>query len=102
MKKQTEMVESFQMSNSDFMKNLSVSLDILDHEISEAREVDAICTGALCKAIENNIDELEKSIYSISEPRWASNSDSKEISRLRTKLHELYTKYRSLGEDWMN
>ena len=102
MKKQTEMVESFQMSNSDFMRNLGVSLDFLDHEIREARKVDAVCTGTWCKEIENNIDALENSIYSLSEPRWASNSDSREIRRLRTRLHDLYTKYRSLGEDWMN
>lgn len=97
MKKQTEMVESFQLTHSDFMKNLSVSIDLLDHEISEAKEVDTVCTGTWCKAIENNIDELANSLYSISEPRWVANSDSKELSDMRIRIHDLYTKYKALG-----
>ena len=97
MKKQTDMVESFQMTHRDFMKNLNVSLDILDHEISEAQEVDAVCTGAWCKAIENSIDELANSLYSISEPRWVSGVDSIHLRRMRTKIHNMYTKYRTLG-----
>lgn len=69
MKKQREMVESFQMAHVDFIKNFEVSLDILDHDIQEAKEIDSICTGTWCKAIENSIDELSNYLYSISEPR---------------------------------
>lgn len=98
MKKQKEMVESFQMAHRDFIKNLEVSLDILDHDISEAKEVDLVCTGTWCKAIENSIDELSNYLYSISEPRWVSDADSKQLHRMRTRIHDMYTKYRSLGD----
>lgn len=98
MRKQQEMVESFQMTHREFLRNLDASIDILDHDISEAKEVDTICTGSWCKAIENSIDELSNYLYSISEPRWVSNSDSKQLSRMRTRIHDMYTKYRAIGE----
>ena len=97
MRKQKEMVESFQMGHRDFMRNLNMSMDILDRDISEAKEVDAICTGGWCKAIENSIDELANYVYSISEPRWTTRSDSEHIRSMRIRIHDLYTKYRSLG-----
>lgn len=100
MRIQQEMVESFQMEHSAFMSYLDQSIDILDHDINEAREVDAICTGRWCKAIETSIDELANSLYSISEPRWIANSDSLQLSRMRTRIHDLYSKYRSFtGKD---
>ncbi len=97
MKKQKEMVESFQMTNRDFIKNLDVSLDILDHRISEAKEVDTNCTGTLCKAIENSINDLSNYLYSISEPRWGSNTESKQLSGMRTRIHDMYYKYRGVS-----
>lgn len=94
MKKQQEMVESFQMEHSAFIRNLDQSIDILDHDINAAGEVDAICTGSWCKAIENTIDELANSLYSISEPRWLAKGDSLHLGRMRTRIHDLYSKYR--------
>lgn len=91
-----EKVESFQMTHGNFMRSLDASLSILDHDIREAKEIDTICTGSWCKAIENSIDELSNYLYSISEPRWVPASDSKELYRLRTRIHDLYAKYRSL------
>lgn len=100
MKKQQEMVESFQMEHSAFIRNLDQSIDILDHDINAAGEVDAICTGPWCKAIENTIDELANSLYSISEPRFVADSGSRQLSRMRTRIHDLYSKYRCVaGKD---
>lgn len=96
MKKQQEMVESFQMAHRNFMDNLSKSLDILEHDIEEAREVDNVCTGRWCTAVESSLDELSKYIYSISEPRWVSDSDSKRLTGMRHRVHDLYAKYKSL------
>ncbi len=93
-----EKVESFQMTHRDFMRNLDASLDILDHDISEAKEIDTICTGTWCKAIENSIDELSNYLYSISEPRWVSTSESRELYRLRVRIRDLYAKYRGLKD----
>jgi hypothetical protein len=97
MRKQKEMVEAFQLGHRDFMRNLHTSLDILDRDISEAKEVDTICTGEWCKAVEISIDELANYVYSLSEPRWASKKDSQNIRRMRTRIHDLYLKYRSVG-----
>lgn len=100
MKKQQEMVESFQMEHSAFIRYLDQSIDILDHDINAAGEVDAICTGNWCKAIENSIDELANSLYSISEPRWLARDNSLNLSRMRTRIHDLYSKYRCVaGKD---
>lgn len=96
MKKQQEMVESFQMAHRNFMDNLSKSLDILEHDIEEAREVDSVCSGRWCTAVESSLDELSKYIYSISEPRWVSDSDSKRLTGMRHRVHDLYAKYKSL------
>lgn len=98
MRMQKEMVDAFHLGHGDFIRNLEDSLDILHHDIDESREVDTICTGTWCKAIENSIDELANMLYSISEPRWVSKKDSEEIRRLRTGIHDLYTKYRSLRD----
>ena len=97
MRTQKEMVESFQILHGDFVKNLDASLNILDHDINEAKEVDTICTGTWCKAIENSLDELSNYLYSISEPRWISAADSRQLHRMRTRIHDMYTKYRCLG-----
>jgi hypothetical protein len=98
MKTQKHMIESFQRTHGIFMQKLNESLDMLDHDISEAKEIDTICTGSWCKAIENSLDELSNYLYSISEPRWIPNSNSKQLSLMRIRLHDMYTKYRNLGE----
>ncbi len=102
MKKQQEMVESFQMAHRGFIKNLDDSLDILDLKITEAKEGAAICTGTLCKAIEDSINNLSNYLYSISEPRWVSNTESKQLGRMRTRIHEMYGKFRSPSGAVMN
>lgn len=96
MQKQTEMVESFLMAHREFVSNLEKSLDMLDKDINEASQMSTECTDEWCNATENVIDELAKSVYSISEPRWGSEEDSKHIVDLRHKVHDLYAKYRSV------
>lgn len=96
MKKQNEMVDSFQLNHKDFMTNLNTSLGNLDKDISEAKEIDTICTNEWCRAIERDIDDLANSIYSLSEPRWSCSGHSKKIRKLRSRLHDLYAKYRGL------
>jgi hypothetical protein len=54
-----------------------------------------ICTSEWCEATEHVIDDLSNSVFSISEPRWGSEEDSKRIRALRKRLHDLYAKYKS-------
>ena len=95
MKKQTEMVESFQMAHREYMKNLIICLEKLEKEFEESREIDEICSGEWCRAIELSLDEFAKELYSISEPRWVADDYSRTLRNMRRRLHDLYARYRS-------
>ena len=77
-----------------FVSNLEKSLEMLENGIDEASEMREICTSEWCVATEHVIDELSNSLYSISEPSWASEEDSKRIKALKKRLHDLYAKYK--------
>ncbi len=96
MAKQTMMVESFINAHRDFITNLDESLKLLEENINEAAEIGSICTGEWCNATEDILDEVAKFVYSISEPRWISDEDSKIIRQLRVRVHDLYAKYKRI------
>ena len=96
MQKQIDMENAMLMAHRDFVANLEKSIEMLDKDISEASEMTQICTDEWCLATEDVIDELHKCIYSISEPRWATNEDSKQIRSLRNRVRDLYAKYKSV------
>ena len=77
-----------------FASNLEKSLKMLEEGIDEASEMREICTSEWCVATEHVIDELSNSLFSISEPSWASEEDSKKIKALKKRLHDLYAKYK--------
>jgi len=52
------------------------------------------CTGEWCEATEHVIDELSKSLFAISEPRWSSEEDSKKLKTPKRRVHDLYGKYK--------
>jgi archaellum component FlaC len=79
----------------DFVANMETSLDMLEKDIEEASQMSSTCTSEWCEATEHVIDELSNSLFSISEPRWASEEDSKRIKRLKRKIHDLYAKYKA-------
>lgn len=97
MRMQKQMVESFQIEHRNFVGHLNESLAILEKDIEEAREIDNICTGEWCRAIEVSLDELAKEIYSISEPRWVSSRKSRVLRELRHRVHDIYARYRGLS-----
>jgi len=97
MKRQNEMMESFIMAHREFIKNLEHSIRLLEADIKETAEMEEICTNEWCLATEHTLDELTKMIYSISEPRWATDEDSRKISNLRRSVHDLYAKYKSMS-----
>lgn len=96
MNTQKRMVESFQMNHRIFMKNLVDSLAKLEEDIEAAREVDSVCTGEWCRAIEFSLDEIAKDLYSISEPRWMADDYSRTLRNSRRRLHDLYAKYHGI------
>lgn len=99
MKLQKEMVESFTMVHRDFMNNLDKTFTILERDLSEVADFDTRCTGEWCMKMESSIDELAKFIYSISEPRWLSDQDSKVIHDMRHRIHDIYAKFKGINTD---
>lgn len=91
---QKEVVEGWRV----FVNSLQKGLDILEEDIDEAAKMADACTAEWCQAIEHVIDELSNSLFSISEPSWSSDEDSKKIKELRRKLHDLYVKYKATGK----
>lgn len=96
MQSQIQMEETMLMAHRGFMQNLEKAIDILDKDISEAAEMTQVCTDEWCSATEHVVDDLHKSIYSISEPRWLTEEDSKKIRELRRRVHDIYNRYRNI------
>ena len=96
MKRQIEMQETMLLAHREFMDNLEKSLTLLAKDIDETKEMTHICTAEWCLATEGVLDELAKIIFSISEPRWLSKEDSKKISELRHRIHDLYARYKTI------
>jgi hypothetical protein len=91
---QKEVVEGWRV----FVNNLEKGLDILEQDIDEAAKMADECTAEWCEATEHVIDELSNSLFSISEPSWSSDEDSKKIKKLRRRLHDLYAKYKATSK----
>jgi hypothetical protein len=98
MEQQKKMEESFLRTHRNFITNLNASLDVLNKDIKEAKEMQRICTDEWCQATESYLDELAKMIFSISEPRWLKNEDSKRIRQLRERIHDLYAQYKGTAK----
>ncbi len=77
-----------------YMNALEKSLEQLEQDIDEAAHMFDICTEEWCTANEHVIDELGNALFSISEPRWSDESDSRKIKHLKHRLHDLYAKYK--------
>ena len=96
MQRQVEMENTMLAAHREFITNLDKSIDMLAGDIGEAAEMSQICTDEWCRSTEGVVDELAKVIYSISEPRWLTKEDSKKISQLRQRVHDLYAQYKSV------
>ena len=97
--------DSFQSSIQDdlvenwraFIDNLERALQLLEKGIDEAAEMSDICTSEWCEATEHVVDELSNSLFSISEPHWSTDEDSKKIKTLRRRIHDVYAKYKGIN-----
>ena len=79
------------------MTSLIACLDKLGRDVEESREIDNVCTGEWCRAIELSFDELANELYSISEPRWVADDYSRTLRNTRRRLHDIYEKYRGVS-----
>ena len=90
---QSEVIEGWRT----FMANLEKGLEMLEQDIDEAANMSDACTSEWCQATEHVIDELSNSLFSISEPSWASEEDSTKIKALKRRIHDIYAKYKSVA-----
>jgi len=96
MKRQVEMEATMLRAHREFLENLEKSLNLVTQDIDEAKEMTHICTDEWCLATESVLDELAKVIFAISEPRWLAKEDSKKLSDLRHRIHDLYARYKAV------
>jgi len=80
----------------EFLDNMEKGLDSLEKGIEDARETASVCTSEWCEATEHVIDELSNSLFSISEPKFSTDEDSKRLKMLKRRVHDLYADYRSV------
>ena len=77
-----------------YMTALETSIQNLEADIEEAADMSHRCTSEWCEATEHVIDEINDALFTISEPRWASDEDSKRIKALKRRVRELYAAYK--------
>ena len=92
---QTQVEDNVMKSWHQLVKSMEKSLKFLEKGIDEASEMRQVCTDEWCVATEHVLDELSNGLFSLSEPRWASEEDSKRLKALRRRVHDLYAKYKS-------
>lgn len=82
-----------------YVRALERSLEIIEKDIEEAKEMAGVCTSEWCNATEHVLDEIGNALFSISEPRWSDDDASKQIKRLKRKLYDLYVNYRGVYQN---
>jgi len=86
-----EMVQGWR----NFVDNLEKSLDLLEKEIDFTSKMVDACTMEWCQATEHAMDEISNSLFSISEPSWTPEEDSRKLRALKKRVHDVYAKYKS-------
>ena len=81
-----------------FINSLDQSLVLLEQDLQEGKEMLNICTDEWCRATEHYIDDIGNALFSISEPRWSSEEDSKRIKDLKRRLHDIYAHYKGISK----
>ncbi len=94
---QSDIYDSYSASWRIYIQGLEDSLTMLEKDINEAAEMSEMCTSEWCTATEHVIDELANSLFSIHEPRFATEEDSQKIKSMKRRVHELYAKYKSVA-----
>jgi hypothetical protein len=87
---QKELVETWRT----FMNSMEDALNKVEKDIEEAKGMAGVCTDEWCEATEHVIDDIANSLFSISEPRFASPEDSKKIKELKRRVYDLYANYK--------
>jgi hypothetical protein len=89
---QTEMTQAWET----YLNALENSLNILERDIEEAKNMAGVCTDEWCEATKHVFDEIGNALFSISEPRWSTPEDSQRIKTLKRRLYDLYVNYKGV------
>ena len=81
-----------------FVTNLEKSLYLLEKEIDFTSKMVNACTVEWCEVTEQTLDEISNALFSISEPRWISDEDSKKLKALKRKVHDVYARYKGAAQ----
>jgi hypothetical protein len=93
MRVQDNVLESWRVQ----IRSLEESLELLEAGINEAAEMANICTNEWCQATEHVMDDLSNALFSISEPHWAPEEDSRKLKDLKRRIHRLYARHKSVS-----
>jgi hypothetical protein len=94
MRIQANVLESWRQ----LITSMEESLEVLEKGIDEAVEMRDVCTDEWCVATEHVLDDLSNGLFSIHEPSWAPEEDSKRLRALKRKVHDLYAKYKAAAD----
>jgi Mg2+ and Co2+ transporter CorA len=94
---QSDIHDSIATRWNDYLQGLHDALDQLEKDIEEAKEMKAECTAEWCTATEHVIDDLANALFSIHEPKFASEEDSKKLKTLRKRVHDIYADYKNVA-----
>ena len=83
---------------SAWMQGLEETLEEVDECLDQAGEVQEICTDEWCEATDSLLDDLNHVLFSISEPKWTSEEDSRKIKELRKRARKLYERFEEVVE----
>jgi hypothetical protein len=81
-------------AHREFIAGLEETLITLKEDIKDVEEVSGECSDEWCKSREDYLDYLHKSIFALSEPRWAAKEDSERIHELRKRIKDLYVHFK--------
>ena len=76
-----------------YVQNLESSLVQLEKDIGAAVKAREGCTDEWCQATEHVLDELGNALFSIHEPSFSKEIDSKKIKELKRRLHDAYATF---------
>lgn len=69
----------------------------MEKDIDEAANMADQCSAEWCTATEHVIDDLASALFSIHEPKFASDEDTKKLKELKRRVHDLYARYKSVA-----
>jgi len=73
-----------------FGEAMECSLEEMDRDLKEVSDFLCGCNDEWCLSAEHVADELEKELFSVCEPRWSSEGQSRQLKNLRCRLHRFY------------